>query len=857
MCRQTVAVLAGLLCVIPGVCRGQTLFTTHFFDWYRVTEQQPYEAMQRVFTFRPDWEGVGLQPSEVGVTQRYYSVQFRMIQEAGFDGIHYEWFGAQPSEECLAALKETGLKVAMFYDQEIRFHGQPLFIKPTEEARARFVEDVVSFYERIPKELWLTHADGSLPLIFYGYQFDQSFQDADAWHRFYRGLLDDLKTRLGYAVHIYWTDSGALCQTYAFQHFPEISSYSFSWWGGQRQINPRSVTFVLHYDDEGAVAGGRAARTVAFDNRFIEEHLQLAQLTRPRLVFNYGWNEYFEGENIFPDTVWGRWRLETMAAIVRHLRNGPRKSLPPTVLLLDDLYRGHLKQPGSRDAEHNLVGAFRYLFPQAEARLGIQLSQLPANKPIVVALSRQRTDEDERALLRLAEAGQARVVFFEPDPERRGPLLRSFVAGTVTRPMANIPAPPDNQWVGAEIPVDVDAAQYPFLRIRVRNSAGTFYHVRVRAVDETGDVHENHDNNSPLDWKTTGGLWDDRHENMKAIVEAYAGRPVRRFVGLVVIINATSLPGDYTADFADAEFCDAAGNVGLRVPLGNSELIRYRASFINTGRPGFPEGRAQPTGPHALQLSLKARFAHEIPVDVTSRAFQPAEGVEVLSWGFWPPKRGGTAGGSSIRVPLVLRRGNLFFVNTLSAHADVYGPLMKALGMPPVRVAEHIQFQQVKGAVSVQRPRTVTILGRSPLPVDRVRYYHPPNLGQSVSYPWPATDLPLAAVRLRNNKSEPVPITVRVSPTGITPMGMADLRPGDVVDIDRVPVRFRAAGRTVSVRSTRVRDQGYELEVTGSGRVTVEPLSTSVAVTAAGRPVRGPLSLPARITVTVAMPKEK
>jgi len=128
---------ATLLPMQATTSRPATLFTTHFFDWYRVTEQQPYEAMQRVFTFRPDWESVGLQPSEVGVSQRYYSVQFRMIQRAGFDGIHYEWFGAQPSDPCVAALRETRTKAAMFYDQEIRFHGTPMFIKPTDEFRNR------------------------------------------------------------------------------------------------------------------------------------------------------------------------------------------------------------------------------------------------------------------------------------------------------------------------------------------------------------------------------------------------------------------------------------------------------------------------------------------------------------------------------------------------------------------------------------------------------------------------------------------------------------------------------------------------------------------------------------------------
>ncbi len=308
---------AVLLSGMDRTSEAPTLFTTHFFDWYRVTPQQPYEAMQRVFTFRPDWEGVGLRPDEVGVSVRYYTVQFRMIQRAGFDGIHYEWFGQQPSDECLQALRETGLRVAMFYDQEIRFIGRPSFIRPTDAFLEEVLRDVGSFYDRIPRDLWLRESDGKVPLIFYGYQFDQSVRDIGAWHSFYSRLLDGLARRLGTPVRIYWTDAGVLCQVYAFQHFPDIVSFSFGWWGGQRQMGRPSVTFVAHYDDLGAQVGGRAQRTFTYDHRFLEEHLQLARLTAPPFVFHYGWNEYYEGENIFPDRTWGTWRLSLLSGIVK------------------------------------------------------------------------------------------------------------------------------------------------------------------------------------------------------------------------------------------------------------------------------------------------------------------------------------------------------------------------------------------------------------------------------------------------------------------------------------------------------------------------------------------------------------
>jgi len=831
-----------------------TLYTTHFFDWYKVSEQQPYENLQRAFTFRPDWEGVGLEPAEVGVSGKYYSVQFEMIRRAGFDGIHYEWFGVQPSDECVAALRETGTRAAMFYDMEIRFSKRPLFIKPTDAFLAEALADVGSFYERIPRDLWLRERDESIPLIFYGYQFDQSFRSVAEWDGFYRKLLAGLRERLGGAVRIYWTDCGALCQTYAFQHFDEISSYSFSWWGGQRQIGARSVTFVLHYDDQGAVAGGRSARTMCYDNRFIEEHLQLARLTRPRLVFNYGWNEYFEGENVFPDRTWGDWRLNTVAAIVSTLKHTPARPLPPAVILADDLYPGDLEAPGSRDAEHALLGAFRYLFPQAEARLGLRLDPLPGENPVVLAMTRKRTDDEERRLLELADAGKARVAFYEPDPAHTGPLVSRFAAGPRTRPLEQVPPPPANQWVGAEIKVDVDAAAYPFLRVRVRNSPGTFYHVRVIGLDGEGARHENHDNGSPLDWKATGGQWEDRRENMKEVLEAFAGKGIVRFVGVIAIVNATVVPGDFTAEFAEAEFADADGHVGFRVPLGDPVKVTYSSSFVNTGMPGYPVGTMEPAGASSnrLKLSLNARFASEQPLDAASQAFAFQPGVEALAWAAWPPSGSGPPQRAAVRVPLVLRKGNVFWVNTLSPHAGVYGPLMAELRMPRVRTASHLQFQQVKGITSVQKPSSATILGRDVLPVDRVRFHHPANVEAPVRYPWPATTTPLAAVRIREGVATAEPVTTVVSAMRLVVAGEAELRPGDTLDIMRVPVTVKPARGSVQVAARRETPGTYTLTLMGRGTAAVSPAAPGVRVLKDGKAVRGAVTLPCRLAVVVA-----
>ncbi len=833
------------------------LFTTHFFDWYRVTPQQSYDVMQRVFTFRPDWEGVGLSPNEVGVTQRYYAVQFRMIRQAGFDGIHYEWFGQQPSNECVAALRETGTRVAMFYDQEIRFNGRPAFIKPTDAFRDELIRDVRSFYDRVPKHLWLVENDGRIPLIFYGYQFDQSYRGVAVWDRFYRGLLDGLRHALARPVRIYWTDCGALCQTYAFQHFPEICSYSFGWWGGQRQVNAQSVTFVVHYDDAGAVVGGRAARTFTYDTRFLEENLQLARWTSPRFVFNYGWNEFYEGEHIFPDRTWGRWRLDAMSAIVRRLRQPAKSPLPPAVLLLDDLYAEEIRRPGSTEKIHALTGAFRYLFPQAQAAVGAIPRRLPAQRPIVLALTSRRTEADEARLVRLAESGRARVVFYTPNASATGPLIRQFASGACTLPLVKTPPPPANQWVGAECPVDVDANRYPYLHISVRNAPNTFYHVRLLGVDAQGTSYENHDNNSPLDWKASGGQWVERRENMKAVMDAYAGKPVVRFTGLVVIVNATNIPGDFWAEFSDAYFADADGNVGYRVPIASVEW-KPRASFSNTGVPGFPVsavGTDSSTG--ALRLTLKARFASDMPLDSSSRSFHLQRGVQALAWAAWPPRGAPPSFGKPERIPVVLQRGNLFWVNTLSSNLVAYRPLMAALGMPAPRTAEHFQMQVVKGTEAVQRPQTPTILGRDPLPLWRIRLYHPADVKTPLTYPWPATGFPLATVLSRGGKHTAEPVSTAFTKTGVVPMGQAKLQPGDVLDVYRLPISIAPAEGKVQVRSLRTGPGRFVVDITGTGSVRVAPALRGVSVLYGGQIVRRSLRLPCRVEVRMSASQQE
>jgi hypothetical protein len=845
-----------LLAALSAFGQPRTLYTTHFFDWYRVSAERPYSSWQREWTYRPEWQQYGIRPEEIGNTENYYAAQMKMIRQAGFDGIHYEWYGIQPSDAFIAAIKATRMPVAMFYDQEIRFSGHPSYIKPTDEFLRTLIGDIGSFYDRIPRDLWLREANYTLPIIFYAYQFDGSYNRVEKWDRFYRNLLAGLTKRLSAPVHIYWTGTGSMAQVYAYQHFPQISSYAFGWWGGQPQTAARSVTLVANYDDAGAAVQGRAARTVANDLLYIEEGLRLAEVAAPRLVFNYGWNEYFEGENIFPDSTWSDWRLRALSAMVKHLKAMPSlpgplslksgrggvEGLPSALILADDLFVESSRRADPRyESERGLLDAYRYLFPQADVVIGTEadLAQMQKYR-LIIALDVNRTAAQERNLLSLARSGR-RVAVFAPDSQIPGSLVSQFAAGKITPALGSVPLPPANQWNGVVHSVDVDPARYPRFHIRVRNSPNTFYHIRFIGVDADGKTWENHDNGSPLDWQTTGGQWVERAEDAKAILEKYAGRPIVRITGLVLLLNATGISGDYHADYADARFTDAAGNVGASVDFGAAGW-EYRASFQNDPTGTLSVGKFQPVqvnGRTAMRVILRARLPGDIPLDNTSVTFPMRPDTRALGWTTWGKRR----------VPLVLQRGHLLWVNSLSPSPDVYRALMPALGMPPVRIVRFTTFAVVKGSVTVNHPATPTVLAPAELPLDWIRMIQRADLPVPVSYAYPVTSRPLAEVRTRGGAARPVPLKTNVSEDGTCALpGMVTLQPGDTVDFYRVPVQIMPLGvNPVKVETANYSAKGVDLRLDGRGQVEFKPLRPGLQVLQKGRTASTKLRLPCRV----------
>jgi hypothetical protein len=313
-------------------------FVVHFFDWYKASSKADPKRMEKGWTYRVRWEEMGINPSEIGKTANYYLHQWNMIKDAGFDGISWEWHGNNPSSHCLEALKKADLKVMMFYDMEQSFYPQKDFIKPTEGFARTLVKAVASFYKSIPRDLWLILQDGSVPIIFYGYQFDRSseFYIGD-WDKFYSMLIQEIYESLKAPPKIFWTDSKVPQQLYAFQHFSNISPFATTPTHYQAPINARSHSFVLNYDDLGSFKMGKERRLIVNDIRYIQEMLWLAKHTPSELIFFNSWNGFPEGSNIIPDETYGDWRYRLASAIINEIKGYHQEDLPKALIIADDI----------------------------------------------------------------------------------------------------------------------------------------------------------------------------------------------------------------------------------------------------------------------------------------------------------------------------------------------------------------------------------------------------------------------------------------------------------------------------------------------------------------------------------------
>ncbi len=730
--RFRFAVLLVAAAPMALLAAGPPTCTTHFFDWYVLDSRQALEEKQKQWTYRIDWNWLGIQPEEIGRLVRYYETQCRKIREAGFDGIHYEWHGNPLKAEFRKALETTRLGVAMFYDMQIRFAGRSNFITPTPEFARRFVDDVASFYRPIPRRLWLRDRNGRLPIIVYGYAFDTRVTDREAWDRFYRLIIDGVQSELGQPVVFYWTDTGLAQQIYAFQHFPEIASFTFNEAGRQTQVNARCVTFVVHYDDLGVsfVRGGpRRRRWIRNDIRYLQEALWLARHTDPDLVFNYGWNELYEGEHLLPDESWGTWRYELASAMVHWIKEHACKDLPRVLVIADDLLPALSAATGEEAAvlcrQLELLTRLRALVPQAEVVLAGQQPEFSGYEVIFAVNARKSAAEE----LRLAGAEQA-VVYFNPDPAAETPMTRLFT----DRPRSRIARLPANEFVVASCAVDVDLEKYPFLQFRARNSPGSLFHIRYEGLDAAGRPVEAWYESSPTDDRATEGKWLSGQENVARIADRGAGRPVQRLSRIHVILDDLDDNGQFTLDVDCLRLVSPSGQIGWEEEFQSVGRWRVSASFQDQ-----PDA-AERFGFQAIceedrtvgRMRLEATVPDGLPegMDESTRLLQPRESVRVLAASSW----------KGTKVPLLLARGRHYWLNSYTPNDDCWETLFGELF--GLRLNRGVLFGSFSHALTPdgftsQRQQSLMVIGEEPLPVKRFRMVAPPELDRPLQHALP------------------------------------------------------------------------------------------------------------------------
>ena len=598
-------------------------------------------------------------PSEIGKSVHYYEVQFRKIREAGFDGLHYEWHANRPKPQFMEALRKTGLPVAMFYDMEIRFSGRTEFITPTEPFAREFVDDVLSFYRAVPREFWLHDRNGKLPIVVYGYAFDRKITDPAPWDRFFRAIIEGVEQGLGEHAVFHWTNSGTVQQMYAFQHFPQIQSYIFNEASPQDPTNAHSVTFVVHYDDLGPSflrKGERPARWIRNDIRYLQEDLWLAKHTDPDLLFNYGWNELFEGEHLLPDSLWGTWRYEVASAIVKDVKAHARADLPRILAIIDDILPAYHRADAATETlllrEMHMLGLLRTALPQAEVVMSKHATDLSAYAA-VFALNVQKDPEEESTL---AHCGRP-VVYVHPVASSETPLTGRFTTAP-RKPLADPNLGPGNEYVTVTRKVDIDLARFPLMQYRFRNNPGALVHIRYYGLDRHGHEVQAWYEGGPTEHRATSGKWKVEEANVAEITKHVLKEPLSRLSRIEVILDDLEDNGTFTLDLDSLGFKSLTGEPGPVVDLDPRQGWTVHSDFENIpgARERFNFKTVQSEGRSIPRITLKAVVSERLvpPIDESTCQINPRAGVESLVET--------TVNGR--RVPVLLASDHAYWLNT-------------------------------------------------------------------------------------------------------------------------------------------------------------------------------------------------
>ena len=372
----------------------------HFFNWWR-RDYVPSEF----FTHGLTWERIGIARDQVG-SPAYYDANFRLIRDLGVDGVFWEWYATGRSltatRVVLDSLRRHDLRIGLFYDWEILNAGgqavlsDRVYISPDETSLTKIADEVIAFYQGVPRDLWLYDADGQLPVAVYAYGFPEALDDTEAWTWFFTELVRRVERALDVDVIFDWSVAylpPSQVQELAFERWPDdYAPFSFVVDIPQSQFGHHVVTWNYIFDNRGVAERDKLPRVVRDDNRYLQETAWLAAHTKPSLVFIHSWNEFWEGSHLFPDDTYGWRRFELAKAQLAKLAETRVDELPRAVIIGDAADAYPIGTNGLFESQRMLIRHFlRRYVPQATFRTPARATaDALAGYEVIVSLTTNR-----------------------------------------------------------------------------------------------------------------------------------------------------------------------------------------------------------------------------------------------------------------------------------------------------------------------------------------------------------------------------------------------------------------------------------------------------------------------------------
>lgn len=398
-----------------------------FFDWFHENQWKEDEFVDPI-----DWERIGIYNDDRESKEFYYKM-FSYIKSMGVDALAWEYHPRKgekplwPSENAIEALRESGLKIACFYDLEIalkvRYDDKLIAtlsnsarIKASPETIKAIVADLKEFYEHVPSDLLAYDKDGMQVIYVFGYDFDDSNIDISKWDYFGETLLDETKEYAGSETRFYWTCKNSVFEEHLFQHFDDrFVPFQFVLDNPQSQFSNASVTWNLGFDNLGVQERDKLQRVIRLDQRYIEEMGWLAKASNASALFIYSWNEPFEGSMAIPTEYWGDTKAKLVKEFIDRLKYGDDEPLRDVALIVDDFddyLQGNIDWHYELEREM-LLYSFRRFLPQADVFINSEIMGPELDGYLsVVDLSFDKNPELDLYLNNQLDNKQ--IVYFDP-----------------------------------------------------------------------------------------------------------------------------------------------------------------------------------------------------------------------------------------------------------------------------------------------------------------------------------------------------------------------------------------------------------------------------------------------------------